>query len=384
MRRMATEPGITRRGFLAGAGTGLAAASIAPGASWAEIGGPAYLAAARNTSGGYRLVGLDSVGERLFDLPLPDRGHAAAAHPARAEAVFFARRPGTFALVVDCGAGRVAAALTSPPGRHFYGHGAFSADGGTLYTCENDCETGEGRIGVWDAADGYSRLGSVASGGIGPHEVVLAPDGATLAVANGGIRTHPATGREKLNIPTMAPNLTYLRARDGARIATVEPPAELRLNSLRHLAVAPDGLVAIAAQWQGAPEDGVPLLALHRPGAPALAFAEADPLFLRAMRGYAGSIAFDGAGRRAAITGPRGGLLMAWDADGAPAGEWHRADVCGVAPAERDRGGGWTATDGLGGVTRLGANLDVQRSTGNRLAWDNHLVAIAGGPRPPQ
>jgi hypothetical protein len=367
---------ITRRDFLARAGTGLAA-SLAPGASWAEIGDPAYLTAAKDAAGGYRLVGLDRAGERRFDLALPGRGHAAAAHPARAEAVFFARRPGTFALVVDCGAGRAVAELSSPPGRHFYGHGAFSADGRTLYTCENDYEAGPerdgGRIGVWDAAAGYVRLGEVASGGVGPHEIVLMPDGETLAVANGGIRTHPASGREKLNIPTMAPNLSYLSARDGALVATVEPPPELRLNSLRHLAVAPDGLVAIAAQWEGAPEDGVPLLALHRPGAPALSFAEADPLSLRAMRGYAGSVAFDGTGRRVAITGPRGGLLLAWGGNGAPAGEWRRADVCGIAPAD----GGWTATDGLGGVTCLGADLAVRRSAGHQLAWDNHLVAIA-------
>ncbi len=372
MRRMATEFGITRRGFLAGAGTGLAA-TLAPGASWAEIGDPAYLAAARDAAGAYRLVGLDRAGGRVFDLPLPGRGHAGAAHPARAEAVFFARRPGTFALVVDCGAGRVAAELSSPRGRHFYGHGAFSANGKTLYTCENDYEAGEGRIGVWDAAYGYVRLGEVASCGIGPHEIALMPDGETLAIANGGLRTHPASGREKLNIPTMAPNLSYLRAADGAPLATVEPPAELHLNSLRHLAVAPDGLVAIAAQWEGAPEDGVPLLALHRPGAAALGFAEADPLSLRAMRGYAGSVAFDGAGLRAAITGPRGGLLMAWDGEGAPAGEWRRADVCGIAAAAE----GWTATDGLGGVTALGPDLSVRGSTSCPLAWDNHIVSVA-------
>ncbi len=378
MHRMATETGLTRRGFLAGAGTGLAA-SLAAGASWAEIGDPAYLAAAKDGAGAYLLMGLDAKGGRLFDLPLPGRGHAGAAHHQRAEAVFFARRPGTYALVVDCGAGRVAAELSSPEGRHFYGHGAFSADGALLYTCENDYEAGEGRVGVWDAAAGYRRLGEVASGGVGPHELVLMPDGETLAVANGGIRTHPASGREKLNIPTMQPNLSYLRASDGALLETVQPPDDLRLGSLRHIAVAPDGLVAIAAQWQGDPEDGMPLLALHRAGRPALAFAEADPLALRAMQGYAGSIAFDGAGRLAAITGPRGGMVMAWDGEGAPAGAWFRPDVCGIAPAA----GGWMATDGLGGVTGLDAGLSVRGAARHSVAWDNHLVRIGRGARPP-
>lgn len=374
MRRTATR--LTRRGFLAAAGTGLAA-SIAPGAAWAEVGDPAYLAAAKEPGGAYRLVGLAATGAALFDLPLPDRGHAAAAHPGRAEAVFFARRPGTYALVVDCGAGRVSAELVAPGGRHFYGHGAFSADGAALFTTENDFVRGEGRIGVWDAAAGYARLGDVPSGGIGPHEIVLMPDGETLAVANGGLRTHPDSGREKLNIPTMAPNLTYLRAADGALVRTIEPTDELRLNSLRHLAVAPDGTVAVAAQWEGVPEDGVPLLALHRPGEPALRYADADPLALRAMRGYAGSVAFDGAGRQAAITGPRGGLLLAWDRDGGPAGAWHRADVCGIAAAAE----GWAATDGSGGMTRLGADLSPLGSTAHGLSWDNHLVRVGTGAR---
>ena len=45
---------------------------------------------------------------------------------------------------------------------------------------------------------GTSRIGELASFGVGPHEVVLMPDGATLVVANGGIRTHPDRDRAKL------------------------------------------------------------------------------------------------------------------------------------------------------------------------------------------
>ena len=88
----------TRRGFMAG----LLATGLAPQISWADAGRPRFLSAAREENGQYVLCGLSELGEILFKLPLPDRGHAAASHPSRPEAVCFARRPGRFAFVIDC------------------------------------------------------------------------------------------------------------------------------------------------------------------------------------------------------------------------------------------------------------------------------------------
>jgi hypothetical protein len=363
---------LDRRRLLAG---GLALA--APGRGWAAAGAPAFLAAAREPDGRFALHGLGADGASRFAIALPDRGHAAAAHPGRPEAVCFARRPGTFALVIDCAAGREARRLETPAGLHFMGHGAFSADGGRLFTTENAYETGEGRIGVWDAAGGYARIGAFASGGVGPHEALLSADGAALIVANGGIRTHPDSGRAKLNLAAMRPNLTALSAADGALLAAVEPEPPLRLNSLRHLATRPDGLIAVAAQWEGEAVEGEadvapPLLALWRPGAPALRWLP-TPGRAPAAR-YAGSVAFSGDGRAVAITFPRDGFAEIWAADaGAPLGVVTRADVCGVAPAE----GGLLLTDGLGGLTLAAVTADgvaTRALAAAPCAWDNHLV----------
>ena len=93
-----------RRSVLAG----LMAASLAPRASWADAGSPAFVSAARTPAGDYVLCGLKARGEIAFQIPLPARGHAAAAHPETPHAVAFARRPGTFALVIDCATGAVA------------------------------------------------------------------------------------------------------------------------------------------------------------------------------------------------------------------------------------------------------------------------------------
>ncbi|MEO1689585.1 MAG: DUF1513 domain-containing protein, partial [Pseudomonadota bacterium] len=354
---------LSRRRLLAAAG----AAACAPSLGWADAGGPVFLAAARERDGRYALHGLSAEGASLFALPLPGRGHAAAAHPRRPEAVAFARRPGRFALVIDCAEGRERARLTPPTGRAFCGHGAYSADGALLFTTENAFEAGEGRLGVWDAGAGYRRLGEVPTQGVGPHEVALAPDGASLVVANGGILTHPDSGRAKLNLATMRPNLTRLSAVDGGVIDRVEAAPALRRNSLRHLAVRPDGLVACAAQWEGDRREAPPLLALWRPGESRLTWRGAPAETQSRTRGYAGSIATSANGELAALTAPRGGVALVFSgADFAFERAIDLRDVCGVAASAE----GLVFTDGDGGAAALANGILEARRTSNR-SWDN-------------
>lgn len=363
---------INRRGLLRGLGL---AAALAPIPGWAAAGDPAWLAAAQDGAG-YSLGGIGADGRVRFTLPLPGRGHAAAAHPHRAEAVAFARRPGTWALVLDCSSGRAVASLASPLGRHFYGHGAFSGDGRWLYTTENRYDTGEGRIGIWDAAHGYTRVGDLPSGGIGPHEIRRVPGAETLVVANGGLRTHPDQGRANLNLTTMRPNLSLIDPGAGL-VAQVESPPEWRQASIRHIALAPDGTVAAALQWEGEPTDSAPLMAIWRPGAAALEFPEMPTTLCLALKGYAASVAIDGGGAHAAITGPKGGVVVLCDlASARMTDTWARGDVCGIAPA---LGPGFVVSDGLGGLTRLipgPGGPQAQPLADGGPAWDNHLVAL--------
>lgn len=355
----------TRRQILGGF-----AAALAPAPAWSDVGGPAYLAAAREPDGAYALCGLGLDGDERFRIPLPGRGHAAAAHPTRPEAVAFARRPGLFALVLDCRNGAIVQRLEAPAGRHFYGHGCVSEDGSTLFTTENAFESGEGRIGLWVTNEGYRRIGEIASGGIGPHEIIRLPKRDILAVANGGIRTHPATGREKLNLPTMRSNLTYLTP-SGDVLDRVDLPSDLRLNSIRHLAARGDGLVAAAMQWQGDVAETPPLLMLHRQGATASLLAGEGP-GQGLLGGYAGSVAFSGDGQLIGITAPHGNRAQVFSADsGTLVSEIRRPDICGIAP----HANGFLATDGLGGISEITAT-GLRPLGKTRRAWDNHLVAI--------
>lgn len=370
---MVTDAMLTRRAILAASAATLTT-QLSGGRTWAEAGGAAYLSAARIGADAYALFGLSARGDIVFRHRLLSRGHAAAAHPRQAMAVAFARRPGRFGLVLDCASGQITHRLEPPPGRHFYGHGAFSADGARLLTTENDIETGQGRIGIWSVRDGYRRMGEQPSGGIGPHEIIRLQSG-QFAVANGGIRTHPDTGRKKLNLATMRPNLTYLDDH-AAIIEQIEAPHELRLYSLRHIASDASGLVAVAAQWQGDLYEAPPLLALHRAGGP-LRFLDAGMARQRDMNGYAGSVAFRGDGTEVAITSPRGGTIQSFALNGTLAFHEKHDDICGLSAA----GSGYLATSGDGSVWEIGTNHPTpQRHAApkrhTKVAWDNHIVAV--------
>ncbi|NSY40010.1 DUF1513 domain-containing protein [Leisingera sp. ANG59] len=357
----------SRRGFLAG----LMASALAPQASWAAAGSPAFLSAGKDTSGAFLLAGLTETGGILFRHPLPGRGHAAAAHPTRPEAVAFARRPGRFADVIDCRSGAALARLEPPPGHHFYGHGTFSPDGSRLFTTENDYENARGIVGVWHAADGYRRIDAFSSGGIGPHDMLLRRDKPGLVIANGGIETHPDSGRAKLNLPDMRPNLSYLNP-DGTLEEQMELPQDLHLNSIRHLSMRADGTVGFAMQWQGDTGEQVPTAGLHTPGGVPRLLAEDDARVLN-MQGYGGSVAFSDDGGQIGVTSPRGGVLQVMDTvSGALLQEHRIGDVCGLAPS----------ADGFMASTGAGHFIAISESTQHLLhradlAWDNHLIPLA-------
>jgi uncharacterized protein len=347
-----------RRAFLSAL-----AASALPAPTWASVGNPSHIACARAPGGDYLLAGLHIDGTLAFTLPLPARGHAGAAHPTRAQAVIMARRPGSFMLVLECKTGRVQARLTPPEGLQFNGHAAYLADGMVLATAEQQAKDSAGRVGLWDTLT-WQRIGSWDSGGLGPHDLLQMPDGG-LVVANGGIATDP-TDRRKLNLETMRPNLTYLD-QDGRPEDRVDLP-ELRQNSIRHLALRDDRLVAFAMQWEGSKGADVPLLGLHRKGsAPILAH---PPETLR-MQGYAGSVAWSGDGASVLITSPRGGVALRLDATGRLRETLSRPDICGAAPLPD----GLLTSDGGGALIKLTA-AGIILLARYQLAWDNHIVDL--------
>ena len=288
----------------------------------------------------------------------------------------FARRPGTFAAVFEPTTGLVVRRFDTPPERHFYGHGVFDPTGRVLVATENDTSRGQGVLGLYDAADGYRRIGELPAHGIGPHDIALLPDGRTLAVANGGILTLPESGRDKLNLDSMRPSLNRIELASGRLLDEGRLPDRLHRLSIRHLAQAEGGLIAAGLQWEGEPGDLVPLVAIDRGDGLATLDAPAD--VLATMAAYIGSVAFDRSGAVLGASCPRGNRIAFWRvADGGvPAHGRDRGRLrarpgpCArpVPHRERHRCGDRDRRRSAGRSRRLGERAPV--------AYDNHLTLI--------
>lgn len=366
-------PAFTRRAFLAGTAAAFATSALPAFARPGAL----YLGARFEGESRFFASAFDAGGGKVLDVPLPARGHGITLDPHRARAVFFARRPGDFAKVVDLVSREPVATITARAGRFFCGHGVFSSDGALLYATETIVESGEGIVGVYDARNGYARLGEMPSGGLDPHDIRLVRGGRLLVVANGGLLTHPDAPGVKLNLDSMDSSLVILDPGKRAPVAAFRLPPSLRQLSLRHLAVNADDVVAVVMQYEGPRADAVPLVALHRGDGPltCLDLPETDRL---ALRQYCGSAAFDSSGRVLGVTSPRGGTALFVDvAGGRVIGRASGPDICGIAMGED--AGAFVVTSGLGGAWWRDARANREESFANGFAagahWDNHLAA---------
>jgi hypothetical protein len=391
-------------------------------------------------NGDYGLAIVDGSGKLKARLALPSRAHGMA-HSARKNiGVVFARRPGNYAVVwkLSENSGLPARAeleivtkITAVTGRHFYGHGAFSADGRWLYASENNfaADNGDGKlvagiIGVYDAQNGYQRVMEISSGGIGPHEIIVSADGTTLFVANGGIATHPARGREKLNLDTMRSNITAVPLRDGlpdiTNLRQWLLPAHSQRLSLRHLVEDGLGNIWIGGQYQSdiataKISTDTPLVARisaqqRRTSEPlqSLELPEISSNLQDNLRHYISSVAYNPVSNTVIFTAAKGqGYLqvspfsLSTEVEGSDKrGDaftgfftWHDSgEVSGVAAtttrvealSESAMDSGWRMTTGKGEWFTLwddgaeGLSQDQQSQGGRRttMAFDNHLLGF--------
>lgn len=335
--------------------------------------GPLYVAA-RKAHGRYEAVVLDVQGRDQLVVPMPARGHSFALDPGRGRAVVFGRQPGFFAVAFRIDGSQPPMALEAAAERHFFGHGVYLPDGKRMVATENAYEAGKGVLGIYDASEGgnYRRIGEFETGGIGPHEVVLLPDGKTLCVANGGILTHPDYGKLELNLDTMRPSLAYIDANDGRLIERVELTQDLHRLSIRHLTLAADGAVWFGCQHMGPASERPPLVGRHRMGHEPELFAGSEDV-LRDCRNYIGSVAADPSGSVIATSSPVGNQVVYWDAaDGRALGVTSLSDGCGVAPLAPGR---FLLNSGMGALVQAGPSASAQSilTPSSGLSWDNHF-----------
>jgi hypothetical protein len=334
---------------------------------------PLLLSARDDSSGRHYAVGYHLDGTEAFATEVRQRCHDIIHHPQLPLAVFVARRPGTESYCIDLRSGQLVQTLTSPAHRHFYGHAVIHRDGGWLYTTENDTRNpGLGVIGVYQLDNGqWQRATELSTHGIGPHQISWLPDGETLVVANGGIRTE-AESRIEMNLDAMQPSLVLLH-RDG-RLISRETLAQ-SMNSIRHLAIASDGTVLASQQYMGSIEELAPLLAIKRPGQAFEPFP-VQPEQLQSMSHYSASVAVHSVLRLVALTAPRANRFFVWDLDTAAVRlDVSVADCAGVA-ATRE---GFVVSSGQGRCRLYDCRPAEPVVTALKLPggwWDNHLHLV--------
>ena len=334
-----------------------------------------YVSAATDRVNNHYLVILDSEGKQLSKINLPARAHQIAHNPQCNTLAVAARRPGTYLIIVDSISGKLIQEIHPEDGHHFYGHSVYSPDGRFLYTTENHIESGKGQIFVRDATTNYQIVQVFPSYGIGPHEIKIHTDHKTLVVANGGILTHPDSGRTKLNIDAMSPSLVYISVETGELLEQRKLPDHLQKLSIRHIDISPSGVTAIALQYQGDKLDNVPLIALHQRGN-TIKTLWAPEYINRKMKNYCGSVCFNIKGNIFAVSSPIGNIITLWDTEQAEyISNLDCADVCGISPS---RNNGFIFSNGLGNLYQFDLKKPVLKRLNHHssLAWDNHLASI--------
>jgi hypothetical protein len=131
------------------------------------------------------LVELELGGAKVRRIGLDFLPHGVAFDPrAPLRAATFEKR-GPGGAIVELGEGRLERHVVPSPGRHFYGHAAFSSDGARLFVVESDLRTHRGVLTVRNARDG-SFIREFPTYGVDPHDCVMLEDQRTLCVTNAG------------------------------------------------------------------------------------------------------------------------------------------------------------------------------------------------------
>ncbi|MGN6549359.1 MAG: DUF1513 domain-containing protein [Pararhizobium sp.] len=356
---------IDRRAFLRACGS-VWLASLLPAPALALARADAvYATSFMLKDGSFAIATVTERGEIVDRQALPARAHGVTVCPATGLAVFFARRPGTFAMAYDPSGRRPPVTFHTPPERHFYDHGAFSPDGRRLYATENDYEHARGVIGVYDATDGFRRVGEMPSYGVGPHDVSVTRGGRMLIVANGGIETRPDYARVKLNLGSMEPSLAFIDAGSGALVEKHTLPPALHRLSTRHVAEDDQSRIWFGCQYEGAETDAPPVLGRLSLGEAIRFVGEHEPA-MRRLRNYVGAIAVNAAAGCIGVASPMGGAAIILDL---------RSDKV-VSVVEMRAVAGIAASRSGEGMVLSSYSGAIAGRDHPGIAWDQHIADL--------
>lgn len=224
--------------------------------------------------------------------------HGFHRNPKQEEIVAVFEKKGPGALIYNVLQNKIISILKPQLGRHFYGHGAYTADGKHLFSTETDLASRQGVIGIRDAMT-FEYLGEFPSYGLEPHECKLIDGGETLVVTNGG-------GPIGSNLPSV----TYIDVASQRLLERIEL-SNARVNT-GHLAVTQaGGLVVISAPRAGMKASELGAVSVRLRGEKLLRTASEHPL-VRRLFGEALSVCIYEAAAIAGVTHPGANVLTFW------------------------------------------------------------------------
>ena len=167
-------------------------------------------------------------------------GHGFTPNPRKPHLAVISEKHGKGACEVDLAARRVTRYLKTAEEREFYGHGAYTADGRTLFLAESVVKDRSyaGVVAVYDG-ESFEPKGTFRSYGLAPHDMILVDDGATLVITNGGgpegsgdapcitfvdVKTQEL--KQRLVFPNARVNAGHIAITSRGEIACVSAPRE--------------------------------------------------------------------------------------------------------------------------------------------------------------
>ena len=212
-------------------------------------------------------------------------------------AIFEKKGPG--ACEYDLAKREIVRVIDKRADRHFYGHGAYSKDGATLFCTEANLNTLDGAIAI-RASNDLTYLGDFPSYGKEPHECKLIDDGKTLVVTNGG---GALGGGDQ-------PSVTYIDVQSQQLLEKV-PLTNNRLNT-GHMAVGRDGsLVVVSAPRFGLGKKHLGGVSIRPRGETMESIGDPEDITQR-MFGEALSVVIHEEAGIAAVTHPTGNMNTFW------------------------------------------------------------------------
>jgi len=246
------------------------------------------------------IVNLQQKSKTLVDLDF--LAHGIIIDPNNKKRLVMFEKIGPSAAEVDLETHTVSRKISTTKDKQFYGHGAFSKAGDTLFCTETYLSSHKGIVAIRDGKT-FDSLGEFPTYGENPHECQLIDDGDTLVVTNAGSEI----------VDKSQPCVTYIDVQTQKLIERVTLTNQ-QLNT-GHIGIGKDGSLIVAS----APRKG--LETTHtggvsiRSGKKNMLSMTQPEMVINKMTGEALSVAIDEKHKIAAVTHPDGNLVTFWSVD---------------------------------------------------------------------